>query len=431
MGVRRVIKFCKYLPEYKWDPIVLTVKNKRGIQHKDGTIEDLEKRGVSIYRSGSADPYRLCQILKGCIPGKGTNKERQTSQAGKKTKRISRFLREWLFIPDDKCLWIPFAVAKGLRIIKKEKPELIMTTSYPSSAHVVGFILKKLTGLPLVTDFRDGWLQNPVFYRCPTPLHKAIQSFLEKRVAENADLIIGVTDPITDYFVQLTYAGEKCMTITNGYDPEDFQNQEPLRSEPPTKFVVLYSGTLFAPRSPEYLLRALKEIIDAKPHLKSQIRLAFLSVLDQEDLKLIEDLKLGEIVHCLGFVSYSECIGYQKGADVLALMISPQENAEIMMTQKVFEYLGSNRPILAMVPPGPCHNLLTSLGSGKTVLYDDIPAIKGAIIDFVSAWCKHRLTGAPPEKISQFTRKKLTEQLAFALYRLQRGRMKNDKGGTP
>jgi glycosyltransferase involved in cell wall biosynthesis len=428
MGARRVEKFCEYLPDFRWEPLVLTVKAKRGVRDDTHSLEKLKSRGVKIFRSGSADPYRVSYVIKSMFGG-GKGKKgggAPPRQTGGFKKKIASFFRRWFFIPDDKCLWIPFAVMKGLKIIKREKPDIIITTSYPSSAHIVGLILNKLKKITWVTDFRDGWMENPVFYTPPTPVHRFIQERLEKKVAEKADLIIGVTKPITHYFALLSYEKEKCLTITNGYDPADFAGKEPLRAVPQEKFALLYSGTLFEPRSPEPLLEALRILLIDKPHLRNDVRLIFLSILSQKDLELIQQQGLKDIVKVVGYVPHDQCLRYQKGAEVLVQIISPHENAEIMMTQKVFEYLGAGRPILAIVPPGPCRDLVESVEAGRTVLNNDIIAIKNAIADFISEWCKRGLEGVPPEKITQFTRRKLTEQLAFALYRLYRKRMDNE-----
>lgn len=431
MGVRRIVKFCEYLPEYKWMPLVLTVKAKRSIRFGDSGLENLLHKGIKIFRSGSADPYRINFLLSSIFqPGKKKSTLPFLRQSSGLKKKIAQWVRKWLFIPDDRVLWVPFAVLKGLRIIRKEKPIVIFTTSFPSSAHLVGLILKKLTRRYWVADFRDGWLQNPVFYNPPTPLHRSLQSALESMVAENADLIIGVSEPITQYFVLKGYDKNKCITITNGFDPEDFKSIDAKRVESSDKFVLLYSGTLFEPRTAEPLLRAIRLFLDAKPALKEEISVCFLSALSEKDFNLIKDLSLEEVVRVVGFVPYNECIAYQKGADVLVLIISPEENPSIMMTQKVFEYLASGRPILGIVSSGPCKELIKSLGAGKIVNYDDVIGIKNAISEFFGEWCKGKLVGVAPEKIQQFSRRVLTEKLAFELYKRFGKKEKSEKRRT-
>lgn len=427
MGVRRVVKFCEYLPDFRWMPIVLTVKARRGIQINDSVLDALDEKGIKVFRCGSADPYRMSyKIKKMLFMGKKTTSPQEIQQSSGIVKRISSSARRWLFIPDDRNLWVPFAVRKGLSIIKKEKPDVIITTSYPSSTHLVGLMLKKLTNIPWVADFRDGWLQNTVFYNPPTSIHRGIQTWLEKMVAENADMIISVCEPITEYFALLTYDKEKCMTITNGYDPEDFKRVEPRSIDASGKCVFLYTGTLFAPRGPEPLFRALKLLLQQKRHLVDKIRLVFLSVLSEKDFELIRRLRLQKIVSVEGLKSYQECIAYQKGADILVLIIHPDENPEIMMTQKVFEYLASKKPILAIAPPGACSQLIQSLNAGVCVPYDNVDAIKDAIADLFGDWCKGSLQGVTPAMLQQFSRRTLAERLAFALYRVLRSREENE-----
>ncbi|MCX7765331.1 MAG: glycosyltransferase [Candidatus Sumerlaeia bacterium] len=412
MGVRRIVKFCQYLPELGWQPLVLTVKAKRGIKDFSESLTILESKGVKIFRSGSADPYRLAYLLRSLSFARSSSDFERSGQLSSFKKSIVNFCHHWLFVPDELILWVPFAVVKGFKILKHEKPQLIFTTSYPSSTHLIGLILKRLSNIKWVADFRDGWLQNKVFYKPPTFVHQWLQEKLELMVAEGADLIIGVTDAITNYFARLTGNREKCQTITNGFDPDDFLKIEPKAFSPRERMHLLYTGTLFEPRRADSLLQGLKILLDEKPYIKNQILLHFFSVLDDRTLKLITDLGINDIVKVEKFKPYSECLAYQKGADVLVLIISPGENAQIMMTQKVFEYLAAGRPILGIMPDSPCKSLIQSLNAGKVVSYDDINGIKHAIAEFYTSWCKGKCTGVPMNAIKDYTRYNLTKKLS-------------------
>lgn len=420
LGIQRVAKFCQYLPEFGWQPLVLTVKEKRGIKFKDAIITELETKAVRIFRSGSADPYRVSYVLKKFFTSSKKKSGEGFRQASGLTKKIAEFLRRWVFIPDDRMPWIPFALAKALKIISREKPEVVLTTSYPSSAHLIGLAIKKMKGIKWVADFRDGWLQNPVFYRPPTILHLWLQRKLERTVAKNADLLIGISEPIVRYFSHLSADNEKCLTITNGFDEEDFRKVEAKVIEPEGRMILLYTGTLFAPRRADSLLLGLKLLLEEKPALKEKILLLFLSALDEKTLNLINELSLKAVVKIEGLKPYKECIAYQKGADVLVLIINPEENAEIMMTQKVFDYLASGRAILGIMPESPCKSLLRTLKAGKIVPYGDVAAIKNAIAEFFSEWSKGSLAGVPMNALQQFTRRNITEKLALALNKLIR-----------
>ena len=64
-------------------------------------------------------------------------------------------------VPDTRVGWVPFAILKGLRLHKSKKFDVILTNSPPHSTHFAGIALSKLTGLPWVTDFKDGWIVDP------------------------------------------------------------------------------------------------------------------------------------------------------------------------------------------------------------------------------------------------------------------------------
>src|SRR5574341_72662 len=138
-GVQRALKFAKYLPEFGWEPVVLTVK-KISYPAWDETFLQEIPPGAKIWRSGSLDPQRLVYLfsrLSNLKPAK-----QKSGPTGQTSERL-RFLK-WFFIPDSKIGWSPFALGKGLRLVRKEKIDLIFSTSPPTTSHMVGYWLSKL-----------------------------------------------------------------------------------------------------------------------------------------------------------------------------------------------------------------------------------------------------------------------------------------------
>jgi glycosyltransferase involved in cell wall biosynthesis len=425
-GVRRVVKFVKYLPESGWQPIVLTVKTARSFLHDQEPLGEITGMGVPVYRCGSLDPHRLSEKL--AIWRRGERKQggaeakeevsgstlpheaRAPSAFG---QRVMRFLRRWIFVPDDRVLWVPFAIKAARRIIHEHHPEVVYTTSFPNSTHLVGLRLRKRHPVKWVADFRDGWVQNPVFFDPPTALHRAFSTALERRVVRRADLIITVSDPITEHCRQLVPGlEEKCVTIPNGFDEDDFRDLKRMAHK---KFTISYTGTLFGRRTPEPLLRAIAQLLQEEPEIRPRFQVLLFTRLDANMVQFIKRRQLGDVVHVCGFVPYKEALQRQVNADVLLIMIPDSANTHIMVTQKLFEYLRARRPILALVPDGVCRKVIDEARAGTCVYPSDIPGIKQAMLNFFTRWQRNELAVPPWDRLMSYSRQALTSRFAAHL----------------
>lgn len=414
IGVRRVLKWIHYLPEFGWDSIVLTVKPFRTARLDPAPLAELLDRGVPIFRTGSLDPYRLTEKF---CPRK-EEEHKPIRHSSDQTKSLMEFLRRWVFMPDDRCGWIPYATLKGLSLIRKLKPDAMVTTSYPNSAHVVGGILKRITHLPWVADFRDAWTQNAEFFKPATFLHARLQVHLEESTAKKCDLITTVSDPISDHFKNiLGESRQKVHTLPNGYDEADFAN---LSTHPSQKFTLVYSGSLFGERTPRYFLQALGELLREHPEWRPDFCVRFFSAVDDSTMQIINDMDIGDIVRIEGLCSYSENLQQQMNAAILLLFIAPGVNSEVMMTQKVFEYLRTGRPILAMIPDGACKNVVSQFEGVEIVDPLDIEGIKLRLEDLYLKWKAERLSVPQRKGIEQYDRRNLTKQLADLLDSISR-----------
>lgn len=407
-GVRRILKWIKYLPRFGWESQILTVKPVRTGARDASPLEWLKKKGVPVFRSGSFDPYRLAEIF---------SPQRETESPGKthspqRSKSFMNLLRRWIFIPDDRCGWIPFATFKGWSLIRKFKPDAMLTTSHPHSAHIVGLKLKILTGIPWVADFRDAWTTNPAFFDPPTPIHRFMQRYLEKWVAKRCDLLLSVSEPITEHFKKLIPDIPKIYTLTNGYDEEDYTDLAPHPSE---KFRMVYTGTLFGSRTPLPFLKIVKDLLSEHPEWKRDVEILFFSALDRSTLQWIGENDPDSVIKVEGLRSYRESLQQQFDASVLLLFLETGANAEVMMTQKVFEYLRSSRPILAMIPNGACRKLLLSFGDKYISDPADYEGMKRNIEELYGKWKSGKSEAPNRLGIDNYERRNLTQKLARLL----------------
>jgi len=240
-GTQRSAKFVKYLPAFSWKPIVVSVKDVE-YYAKDETLLD-EIGTTEIIRTESLDPLRLFARF--------ANKRKQDIESpeiesSKRTSKLLNFLNQiivgWLLIPDSKILWLPFALKASLKLIKTQKIGIVYTTSPPHSAHLGGLIIKLMTGVKWVADFRDDWTGGES-QPCPTIFHRFINRLLEKLVLKSAVRVIAMCDHLTHNLKKKNgyqFQINKFNTITNGYDRDDFSGllNVPLHS----RFTITHCG---------------------------------------------------------------------------------------------------------------------------------------------------------------------------------------------
>ncbi len=407
-GVQRAAKFAKYLPSFGWKPFVLTVKDVQYLAKDPSLLEELPPQ-VKVIRTGSFDPLRISFLLKKLFKKK-TQEAGSVQKAGIKRPRLS----SWFFFPDSKIGWIPFALLSGLKLAREENIDLIFTTSPPPSLHLVGYILKLLTGKPWVADFRDPW----VGFRheeYPTPFHVWLKNRLIKKISENADAIVSVNQKISQRLVSLHPSVKKIETIPNGYDESDIPRSPPVKSN---LFVIGYLGTFSQDHDPEPFLSGLKSLLEDKTVPKEKIKLVHIGLCVGIDLdRLIEEYDLSGVVEKKGYLPHKEALALLQEASLLLLTTSHSPDAEMISTSKLFEYMPLRKPILAIVPPaGAAAEVVYSLNLGKVVSPTDPIGIKRELSAFFSTWEKGVLClDSDEEKIRMFSRRFLTSRLASLL----------------
>ena len=250
-GVQRWLKFVKYLPELGYEPIVITVDPAKATYPiTDESLLSEVPQELKIIRTATREPYGIYKTLSGRkkVPYSGFTNEPSTGFFSK----VSRFIRGNLFVPDARIGWNSFVIEKAAEIIKKNKIEVIITTSPPHSTQLAGLELKKMfPGIRWIADLRDPW--TDIFYykkMLHLPYIKKKDQEFEKSVLSNADAVITVSDFISRIFSEKPGADcqGKVHVITNGFDPVDFLKTD-VKPDPEF-FTLAYVGTI----SDEYIL---------------------------------------------------------------------------------------------------------------------------------------------------------------------------------
>jgi glycosyltransferase involved in cell wall biosynthesis len=413
-GVIRITKFVKYLPQFGWQPYVITVKNKNPLLKDDKLVEEIPSI-AKVFRLSTLMPDVFLKKYRSTIlSAKLDSSVGKSDQnlAKKIIKKLYSFFEQAFIIPDNKISWIPLAIFKGYQLVKKEKIDVIFSTSPPHSTQIIGFVLKKLTDKPWCEDYRDEWVGNPYF----TPKFRfrmRIEQFLESLFLNNSDYIIVNTNNSKKNFLKRYQNNikKRFFTITNGYDPNDFLNIDSVIKKE-DKFILSYIGSISIKRKPTIFFSALSKLLLEKPELKNNLAVNFIGPFYDAHREQIKQFRLSLIVNIVGNVTHPESINYMVNSDALLLLLFPDEATEGIIPGKTYEYLKANKPILALVPKGATADLIAEDNLSEVGDPVDELSVKDAIWQlYKNRHKKHRLYSS----IDKFNRKFLTSQLANKL----------------
>lgn len=406
-GVQRVLKFTKYMKQYNWQPTVITAGDVAYFAHDLSLLKEAEDAGVEIVRTEGFD---INSILGA--------KYRTVSMPKEFLRKILTRLSKTFFIPDNKKSWAKKAYLIAKEKLQNEKFDMIFVSVPPYSQFVMASKLKKEFGLPLFVDYRDLWYGNHFSFYI-TPYHKIKHKKLEYKALKQVDKVVVINRKIKEKIL-LNYPFlqfDDIIIIPHGYDSEDFQKNISYKKLN-NKMKLTYSGIFYENITPEFFLKAFKELSIEKPEIANNIELEFIGHLRKENQKLINELGLKNYVIEYGYLEHDEVIKRIMTADVLWMMIGNVLNADTISTSKLYEYFGTRKPILASVPEGAAKQALVEYGASFITNPDYISEIKEAIINIYHLYISQNLPKPNEDFVASLDRAKLTGQLtnAFQFY---------------
>lgn len=403
-GVQRTLKFVKYLKNFGWEPTVLTVTPTAYYALDYGMLREVSDNKIRTVRTNSLDPTRLFESGK---PVKMPHEKLRNFLSG---------VSQAIFVPDNKIGWRHEAIKAGRKLLREEEYNVIFSTAPPYTCHLIGATLSKEFKIPLVLDFRDAWVDNPLHFYI-TPFHKILHQKMEKRVLKTSNRIITINRRIKELMLRryrfLTY--NDIAIISQGYDPEDFRLERKSKLPSSTRMRFSYSGTFYRNRTPKYFLRALSEAIKENPGMKDEIEALFIGTFRKENLAMIEAQGLTDVVKVFGYLDHKSTVRYLMASDVLWLTIGNGKGEDQVSTGKLFEYIGTRKPIIGLVPDGIAKSTILESGAGTVLDPEDVSGIKTAILDHYEMWKTDSLPKIPLEFSQSFDRQRLTGELAREL----------------
>jgi glycosyltransferase involved in cell wall biosynthesis len=410
-GTQRTAKFCRYLPEFGWRPVVLAPRRWYLPAPMDETLlEEVAhvptERTDMLTHEDIVGAFETAGALLGPVLralGRGPN-----WLADGLRWRYQRFL-----LPDYACGWIAPAVRRGLALVRRYRPEVIYATGPPHSDLVIGAILSALTGRPLVADFRDLWVDYPGGGVRHT-LREWSGRKLERWVCGRADRVVNVTEG-NSALLAAKYPHqppERFVTIRNGWDAGDFPSTPPPRTTK-ERMTIAYVGSLYYRQTPQWWLRALERAAEADPALRQAVRMRFVGDVGEYE-PMLKESSCADRIERVGPVPHRQAVEAMLAADVLLLLIGV--GGKDVMTGKIYEYLATRRPILAMVPAGgEAAGLLAAAAATRVVDSTDVDGAVAALRSLHEQWRRGQLPEGDVEFAARFERRQLTGQLAEVL----------------
>ncbi len=391
ISTARNLKNVQYLPSYGWRPIVLTPRDS-GVGLRDLAGLDAVPRKTPIVRTRSIEAGHLrpiairvrdalTRIRRSGVGSGSSGGAGATPAAGSRLTRLRRLV----FFPDDQVGWLPFALRTGLRLARRGDVDVVFSTSSPVTAHLIAGVVSRLARIPWVAEFRDPWVGNALEAPLPWP-HRRLKRKLERWVVTSADRVVCVTPGLTRLFERRYRGHHHFVTIPNGYDRSERVARRTARDD--SRYRIVYAGSLYRPGELETFLAGVKLFTERSPSGFRRLEIVFYGDVTPDCRGVFDRYsdRLQEIVRIGGFVPRRVALQEVADADAALVLLGAGPGMGLFVGGKLYDYLGQDTQVLAMVPPGDARDLLESLSWG--VLADPEPGAVACAIE--------RLLATPP-----------------------------------
>lgn len=406
-GIQRTLKFSQYLPQFGWEPIMLSAHPRAYSSTSDHQLGEIQN-GLAVHRAFALDTSRHLSF-RGRYP-------------------------RWLALPDRWISWGLGAIPLGLHLIRKYRPDIIWSTYPIATAHLIGLSLWRMTGIPWVADLRDP--MTDLDYPTDPFTRRTYHWIEEKTVACCARAVLTTPGSIKDYETRFPAApASRFCLIENGYDEENFASVEAsvqASSSTSGQFVLVHSGIIYpSERDPVAFFEALAVLLEQELISPSNLKVILRATAhDEYLLPLIDRYGIGGIVSLAPPIPYRDALSEMLSAN--GLLILQASNCNNQIPAKLYEYLRARRPILALTDPeGNTAAALRNAGIDTIACLDSVNDIMTKLLRFLTLARTDEAPIAPMEKILANSRKSRTKDLANLLDRVREGCDGSYRGSKP
>lgn len=417
-GVQRGLKMVKYLPAEGWEPVVLSVHpDHASWPDRDPAMLTDVPADIHVERTGAWDPYSAYARFVGKSKNDAVGVGFLGADHASPKEKLARWVRANIFLPDARVGWVRHALKAARRLAREYPLDAIVTTGPPHSAHLIGQRLARETGLPWVADCRDAWPDPAYAEMLPTSAWARRKDLrIRDRALKAASRRIAVTDDLAAHM--RTATGVSFDVIRNGFDPADFPGGVGSGTPDTGHFLLTHTGNLGPARDPEPLWNVLSDPDSRQRWPK--LRLALIGNVDPTIQQAMDGAGVLDRVIREPYVPHHEAIDWMQRSALLLLPINRVMESAGIVTGKIYEYLASGRPVLALGEPGgEADQILRETQAGHLLAYTDVDGLAAELDRHYSAWASGRaLSGAPADRLDPYSRKSQAGSLARILEEL-------------
>ncbi|HTF81346.1 MAG TPA: glycosyltransferase, partial [Cytophagales bacterium] len=302
-GVQRPLKFVKYLREFGWEPIVLTVENGE-FPEMDQTLLKEVPQDITIIRRPITEPYSLFKLFTGKKKTEKVNPNFFSQKDKGLLNTISIFIRSNFFIPDARMWWINPTSKFLIDYLKSNKVDAIISTGPPHSLHLIAKKVKEKTNIPWLADFRDPWTDIDYYKELILlPFARKKHERLEKEVLVSADRVVCVTPSWAKGLED--NGGRPVDIVFNGFDPDDFANTPIALDE---QFTVVHTGMFSKGRNHEVFWKAMSELVKENKDFSEKLEIHFYGSVDNSVNLYAAQYGLSHKVTIHSYIPHSEIV---------------------------------------------------------------------------------------------------------------------------
>jgi glycosyltransferase involved in cell wall biosynthesis len=407
-GVHRVLSFTRHLPAHGWMCTVVCAGEG-----------DYWVRDESLL-AAVPDETEVLRVRGGSGLSAWLRVKRDDASGARSGRAFTplRALADWCLLPDSYAGWAKRARATVEERIARGGIDVLLSSSPPDSVHLAAADVAQRTGVPWVADFRDPWI-GLQFRKPPTPWHAAAQRAMEARVLSSASLVLAASRTHADALGARPDARPRALLhLPNGFEPVPAVAPVPAGDH----FRVVFTGSLSLMDDLGTLIEAVAALLERDPGARAVLRVELLGPYDREWEGRAHARGLEGVLHFAGARPHAEARLAQRSADLLLLWRPHGEGYRTMVPGKLYEYMASGRPVLALLPAGDEAAVLVRRAGGEVIAPGSTAVLERELGARLARW---RAAGRTPDRVpgwlGEHTREHLAGELARALDGLVNG----------
>ena len=287
-----------------------------------------------------------------------------------------------LGLPDEGRGWILRAAAHARRLIRHVRPDAVVSSGPPHSAHVAAWLATRGIRTRWLVDLRDPW--SALGHSCHS--HAARRSHLWRWVAGRLERLVSTsaagvlcTTPELASAIEARYAGVRAQWIPNGVDGELI----PKSAAHYPGLGIAYAGTMYGAHDLGPVLQALRVFLDRYPRAREAgAKLRIAGTLESRHLDILRRqaaaLGLSDCVEVVGVLPRSAALELVARSR-LAVVLAQQLDANV--PAKLYETVAMGVLTLMLAAPHSAASAEAQRLGAVAVEPNDIQSIVGVMED--------------------------------------------------